>query len=1638
MASSSSTSKLSFPARVETLTGANFPSWKDSVKLTLGMLDLDYALRHDTPAALTDKSSEEEKQKHEKWDRSNRMSLMVIKNSISVAIRGAIPDSDNAKTYLDSVEEQFKGTSKAHASTLILKMLTTKYDGIGGVREHIMIMSDMAHKLKGLDMEISDGFLVHFIMTSLPARFDAFKVNYNTQKDKWTMGELIAMCVQEEERLKLEKPDVVHVTTTGSNKRKGNSDNKEGSKVLKTNVGAASSARNSKGKIFCKFCRNNGHKQKDCSKFKEWLAKKGNHLYMIIESLNINVPSNTWWVDSGSMVHVTNSTQGFLTIRKLERNQRTVRMGSGEALNVEAIGTVRLLMKTGHCIELHDTLYVPRITRNLVSVPKLDLDGFNVAHGHGKVTISLNSLTVGYGYLDGSLYKLELDDEFSKSLLSYNVNENLTKRKRGSETSSMLWHQRLGHISRDRMSKLVKDEILPNLDFTDFETCVECIKGKMAKGNKKGATRSSNLLEIIHTDISGPYPDGITGHNSFITFIDDYSRYMYLYLIKEKSESLETFKDFKAEVENQLKCKIKVVRSDRGGEYYGRHTDVGQAPGPFYRFCKDHGIINQYTMPGTPQQNGVAERRNRTLMNMVRSMLANSGLPQFLWTEALKTAVHILNRVPSKSVPKTPFELWTGRKPSLRYMKIWGCPAEAKPYNPQQKKLDMKTVSCSFIGYPENSKGYRFYCPSHVTRIIETRHAEFLETPKCISHERHALLDFKACIHHDPRDLLSTWTRDEEPTDDCCQWNGVECNNKTGHVTGLELRYGDLEGKISPSLFKLSYLNLLDLSSNYLTGTIPIGSMTQLRYLDLSDNSFNGTIPMSIASMTQLRHLDLKGNSFTGTISQFVGSMTQLRYLGLSYNHFHGTIPVSIGAMAQLRYLDISQNKFVGTIPKFIGSMTQLRNLNLGYNDFTGTIPSELGNLTNLQQLSLDQLDNCTIENLDWLSHLSQMENLGMSGISLAKQDNWVNVILGLQKLSTLSLGECDLSQVMHPYSYSPINSSSSIVTLSIMDNNLNSSMYHWLFPLTSNRLQTLDLSYNKLDGIPEYLGNLCNLTSLIFYENSIPVKFLDFLNSLSGCTSVSLQLLVATQSQFTGSVPDDIQKFQSLQYLGLSYNQLNGTISDKIWKLPKLQELDLSSNSLKGTISKNIGKLNIAMINISNNSLEVVPSEAGVLNLSGVQSIDMGSNNFYGHLPDVSSNVQWLDLSKNRFYGRISFLCQIDNGSLVYLDLSNNSLSGQIPDCLWRFKELKVLNLGQNNLFGTLPASMKYLINLEVLYLYNNSFSGELPISLQNCTSLTFLELGVNKFSSYLPVWIGEKLTRLYALSLRSNNFSGTIPLQLCHLVNLQILDLSVNSLHGAIPSCLNNITAMVQSGFSNKQIVHYLYTNYYYEEYVDHVIMKWQGCEREISSTLRWVKSIDLSQNNLTGNIPYELIALSELVALNLSRNALHGEIPSNIGQMKMLLHVDLSRNNLSGQIPTSMSQMPSLEYLDVSYNNLSGRIPSSTQLQSFDPSWYTENAGLCGLPLTKPCPRDKELEVPTLIGHSEGTVESIEELQRWFYIGVTTGFAIAFWIVCSVLLLYSRGRHAFFRFMNTLEDWVYIKVTVLIAKRSKIRTT
>ncbi|PWA13593.1 leucine-rich repeat domain, L domain-like protein [Artemisia annua] len=154
-----------------------------------------------------------------------------------------------------------------------------------------------------------------------------------------------------------------------------------------------------------------------------------------------------------------------------------------------------------------------------------------------------------------------------------------------------------------------------------------------------------------------------------------------------------------------------------------------------------------------------------------------------------------------------------------------------------------------------------------------------------------------------------------------------------------------------------------------------------------------------------------------------------------------------------------------------------------------------------------------------------------------------------------------------------------------------------------------------------------------------------------------------------------------------------------------------------------------------------------------------------------------------------------------------------------------------------------------------------------------------------------------------------------------------------------------------------------------------------------------------------------------------------------MTELQILDLSKNSFSGGLPPSMSRMNFLNYLDVSHNNLSGRIPSGTQLQSFEPSRYIGNAELCGPPLPKSCPGDKELEVTPVVGESKSDGEAIDELMRWFYIGGASGFVTAFCIVFGTLLLNRRARYAFFRCQDSLKDWVYVKVAVFMARWRRV---
>ncbi|MCO5594799.1 hypothetical protein L7F22_048833 [Adiantum nelumboides] len=249
-----------------------------------------------------------------------------------------------------------------------------------------------------------------------------------------------------------------------------------------------------------------------------------------------------------------------------------------------------------------------------------------------------------------------------------------------------------------------------------------CVLGKMHRFafSQDGSVRATRKLQLVHSDVCGPMRMPSVGNSLyFVTFIDDFSKFCWVYPLKAKSDVFAIFQHYVSMVENETGCKVQTLRTDRGGEYMS---------GAFKDFLGKKGIKHQCTMPYTLQQNGVAERKNRSLMEMARCMLKAKSFPHKLWMEAVACAAHVLNRCPTRALKTiTPYESWYDRKPSISYLRVFGCLAYAHIPQQLRGKLDDKAVKCIFVGYSSGSKGYRLYNPA-TNKIFESRDVIFAET----------------------------------------------------------------------------------------------------------------------------------------------------------------------------------------------------------------------------------------------------------------------------------------------------------------------------------------------------------------------------------------------------------------------------------------------------------------------------------------------------------------------------------------------------------------------------------------------------------------------------------------------------------------------------------------------------------------------------------------------------------------------------------------------------------------------------------------------------------------------------------------------------------------------------------------------
>ncbi|CAN1278010.1 Receptor-like protein 46 [Linum perenne] len=654
----------------------------------------------------------------------------------------------------------------------------------------------------------------------------------------------------------------------------------------------------------------------------------------------------------------------------------------------------------------------------------------------------------------------------------------------------------------------------------------------------------------------------------------------------------------------------------------------------------------------------------------------------------------------------------------------------------------------------------------------------------------------------------------------------------------------------------------------------------------------------------------------------------------------------------------------------------QLHNSSLG-----GEIRPSLLQLESLQHLDLS-LDD--FNDVPFPSFLGSFRSLEYLNLSTAGFSGIIPPALG--NISTLQFLDLSSSQLSGLTAANLVN----FTSLSVLDlsfNDFSARFPSWLANLT--RLSHLDLSSSGLFGrIPLGLSELPELQLLNLAMNY---------NLSASCSQLfrgnwgKIQVLNFASNKLHGKLPDSIGNLSSLRDFDLFENNVEGAVPSSIGKLCNLQSLDFSGNNLTGSLPE---------------TLQLTGQLPNKLKIAPFADVDFSSNLFEGPMPLPSHGIELLDLSKNKFSGPIPEIMFQTMPDVIFLSLSGNRLSGDIPSSIGDSLSLQVIDLSNNSLSGNIPSTIGNCSFLKALDLSNNMLTGPLPSSFQNLTSLETMDLGNNLLSGNILAFLGDVtlFEHLRILRLRSNAFSGHIPPTISNLTSLQVLDLAENNLTGNIPSSLGDLNAMASNRYTNQYLQFGKYRGAYYEE---SLVVNIKGNPQKYTKTLSLVTSIDLSSNNLQGDFPEDVTKLVGLVSLNLSRNQITGKIPETISNMRAISSLDLSNNRLSGSIP------------------LSGAIPTRGQMSTFEQSAFANNSGLCGVNIDLPCRGDDDDDDD---GQDNNDGDEDGFIDEWFYLAVGVGFAAGIVIPTLVLAVKKPWSDAYFMFVDRFVKRSWLLMTTL----------
>lgn len=685
-----SSSNHLFIANVKPFNGVGFDSWKFRLERTLerhGVLDV---ISQNKPNNTADN--------YRDFIKNDSTAKDIIVQLVGDNVLEIIKTQETSKGMIEALKAVYEKTGLQSRVQIQKKLRNLVLKDDGNLGEFLVDFDKTLRELNDAGGKIDDSEKIITLLSAMPDKFSSvvtsIDILFRSDPSKVTVDFVKNSLMAEDDRLKT-KVEVTSVPVpshafVGHNKYKG-----KGKRTFQ---------------VRCYYCHEMGHIRSKCPKRlsknhetanmsnveNKEIAFLGSHTKQeVAVNCDSNVMNSVYLaVDSGCTNHLFMSKYiKFLTNSKSVDKQINVAK-VGETVAAKFQGSFSTISKEGLSVTLNDVFVCDNLSYNLLSVRQIEEKGFRVIFENKEVKIMRGNTVIITGKLIGNLYFIELQ--------LYSDVANIVR------DTPELWHKRMGHSCRFPVSSV----------------CEICLKGKQTRSpflkSIPSDRKARRLLQYVSTDVCGKIsPPTHDGKNYYVSFIDHYSHFGMLYLIKEKNEVETCFRNFVALTESKFNMKIEYLRCDNAGENSSKS---------FKDFCNSKGITIQYSVPRNPEQNGLAEKYNRTILDKSRCLILDSGLDKSFWGEAVLAAVYLTNRTPTSTLPNdcTPAEIWYGYKPDMNKIKLFGCDAYAHiPEEDRSGKFAERSRKCIFIGYCDN--GYRLWDP--LKRVVFTsRSVKFDET----------------------------------------------------------------------------------------------------------------------------------------------------------------------------------------------------------------------------------------------------------------------------------------------------------------------------------------------------------------------------------------------------------------------------------------------------------------------------------------------------------------------------------------------------------------------------------------------------------------------------------------------------------------------------------------------------------------------------------------------------------------------------------------------------------------------------------------------------------------------------------------------------------------------------------------------